>query len=128
MSKLMIVDDHAGVRTWIRELVALSSDEVCECASAEEAILAAPQFQPRCVTMDLRMPGLGGIGAVQALRSSNPAARIFVVSAFDGPDLRCAAAAAGAHRYVVKEDLAQLRAAVRAALDAPAAPQASAAG
>jgi NarL family two-component system response regulator LiaR len=117
MNKLMIVDDHAGVRTLIRELVASRSDLVKECASGEEAIRLALQFQPTCVTMDLRMEGMGGIQATKALRVLCPAAQILVVSAFDQPDLRRAADEAGAHRYLLKENLVELRAAVRAALE-----------
>jgi len=117
MNKLMIVDDHAGVRTLIRELVASRSDIVRECQSGEEAIRTALQFQPTCITMDLRMTGMGGIQAIQALRVLCPSAQVFVVSAFDQPDLRRAADEAGAHRYLLKENLVELRAAVRAALE-----------
>ena len=106
--KLMIVDDHAGVRKLIRQLVAASDDIVCECASGDEAVPLARDFHPDCVTMDVRMAGLDGIKTTRVLRASHPAVRIVVVTAFDQPDLRRAAAAAGAAGYVLKENLTEL--------------------
>jgi two-component system response regulator DesR len=107
--KLMIVDDHAGVRNLIRQLVAQAIDVVCECASGEEAVQAARRFQPDCVTVDLRMPGLGGFDTVRAIRAAHPATRILVVTSYDHVDLRRAAEGAGATGYVVKENLGELR-------------------
>ena len=56
--KLMIVDDHAGMRTMIRQLIVAPGDTVVECASGDEALLALSDFKPDCVTMDISMPGL----------------------------------------------------------------------
>ena len=66
--RLMIVDDHAGVRQLIRQLVATAQDTICECASGDEAIRMAPGFQPDAVTMDVRMPGSCGLKATRAIR------------------------------------------------------------
>ncbi len=107
-------------------MAALSTDRVWECTTAEEAIAAAPMFRPHCVTLDFCLPGMDGIRAVQVLRVSNPEAQIFVVSAFNQPELQRAAAAAGAHRYFHKEDLTELGGAVRA-LAAKGPPSAGAA-
>ena len=109
--KLMIVDDHPGVRDLIRHLVGGRADtEVCECASGEEAVRAASRFQPDLVTMDVRMPGLSGFAATRALLEVHPSARVVIVTLFPLPDLRDAAASCGAVACVVKENLAQLRA------------------
>ena len=66
--RLMIVDDHAGVRQLIRQFVAATDDIVCECASGDEAIRVAPEFRPDAVTMDVRMPGSCGLKAARAIR------------------------------------------------------------
>lgn len=108
--KLMIVDDHAGVRHLIRQLVGSEAEtSVCECSSGEEAIRLAARFKPDLVTMDVRMPGVSGFVATRALLSAHPTARVVIITLFPLPDLREAAFSCGAVAYVVKENLAQLR-------------------
>lgn len=107
--KLMIVDDHAGVREMIRALVCSPDDEVRECESADEAIRVAPEFQPEFVTMDLWMPGLNSFKGIQAMLQTNPTAKIVVVTAYDQRGLRDAAQEAGAVHYILKENLSELR-------------------
>jgi DNA-binding NarL/FixJ family response regulator len=108
--RLIIVDDHAGVRKMIRNLVAGPDDAVCECASGYEAVMVAEGFLPDCVTMDVRMPGdIGGFAAVRRLLRAHPGVRIVVVSSFDVPELREAAQSLGAVGYVTKDNLSNLR-------------------
>ena len=94
--RLMIVDDHAGVRKLIRQLAACPNDTVRECATGDEAVRLAPVFQPDLVTMDVRMPGLCGIEAARAIAAAQPSVRVVMVTTHDQPDLRQAAREAGA--------------------------------
>lgn len=107
--KLMIVDDHPGVRSMIRQLVAVAGDTVCECSTGEEAARLAGNFQPDCVTMDIRLPGLNGFDATRAVLAAHPSARVFIVTLFNPPSLQDDAAQAGAAGYVLKDNLASLR-------------------
>src|SRR5262249_3964756 len=107
--KLLIVDDHAGVRQLVRQLVALPGDEIRECASGEEAVSVALSFQPEFVTMDVRLPGMCGLEATRALRQSVPQARIVIVSSHQHDELRRQVQQAGAAAFVAKDDLQQLR-------------------
>ena len=107
--KLLIVDDHLCVRTLIRQLVTCPADEVRECTSGEEAVHVAREFTPDLVTMDLRLGRLGGIAATRALREACPSAQIVIVTSYDQPELRQAAAAAGAVHFVVKDNLLELQ-------------------
>ncbi len=106
--KLMIVDDHAGVRTLIRQVVLQVGDEVCECESGDEAVQRARDFQPDFVTMDIRMPGMAVFDAARALHRVFASARIIIVTSYDQPDFRRAAANAGVAGYVIKENLSDL--------------------
>ncbi len=110
--KLMIIDDHAGVRNLIRELVASPADAVCECASGSEAVRVARFFKPDYVTMDIRLPGLNGLEAAREICAALPETRLVVVTSFDQPEFRRTAAAVGAIGYVVKENLSELRSAL----------------
>ena len=111
--KLMIVDDHAGVRDMIRQIAAAPGDVVCECATGGEAVEKLGDFGPDCVSMDLQMPGISGLEAVRAIIAARPATRVVIVSAYDQPELRRAAREAGAKGYVAKDDLDTLKAELR---------------
>jgi DNA-binding NarL/FixJ family response regulator len=106
--KLMIVDDHDGMRNMIRQLIAAPGDLVLECATAAEALEKAGEFKPDCVTMDINMPGLCAFEAVRGIRAAHPPARVIFVSSHDQPDYRRAAKEAGAAGYVMKENLSEL--------------------
>ena len=107
--KLMIVDDHAGVRRMFRQLVAASGDTVQECSSGDEAIRMAAEFRPDFVTMDVRMPGLSGLDATRAILTARSDVRVVIVTNYDQPDLRNAATECGAIGLVLKESLDQVR-------------------
>ena len=106
--KIMIVDDHAGMRKMIRQLIAAPGDAVIECASGEEALRAAGEFKPDCVTMDVSMTGLCAFKATRGIREAYPPARVIFVSSHDHPEYRRAASEAGAAGYVMKENLSDL--------------------
>lgn len=79
---------------------------VAVCETAEEAISCLPRLRPDLVTMDLELPGMDGLTAVEEIMSSQPLA-ILVLSAYAGPgsDRAAAALAAGALDAIAKEDL-----------------------
>jgi len=106
--KLMIVDDHEGMRNMIRQLIAAPGDSVVECGSGDEAVQKAGEFKPDCVTMDISMPGLCAFNTARGIRKAHPAARVIFVSSHDQPDYRRAAQEAGAVGYVMKENLSEL--------------------
>lgn len=117
--RIMIVDDHEGVRQLIRQFVAATDDIVCECASGDEAIRLASEFRPDAVTMDVRMPGSCGLKAARAIRAIHPPARVVIVTSHDQPDLGRAAAEAGAAGFVLKDNLAQLNELLRVSAASP---------
>lgn len=106
--KLMIVDDHMGMRDMIRQLIAAPGDSILECGSGDEALRAAGEFRPDCVTMDISMPGLSAFETTRRIRALHPTARVIFVSSHDQPDYRRAAQEAGATGYVMKENLSEL--------------------
>jgi DNA-binding NarL/FixJ family response regulator len=106
--KLMIVDDHEGMRSTIRRLIASPGDDVLECASADEALRQFSEFKPDCVTMDVSMPGSCAFKATRAIREAHPTVRVVFVTSHDLPDYRRAAFDAGASDFVVKDNLTDL--------------------
>jgi two-component system chemotaxis response regulator CheB len=106
--KLMIVDDHAGMRKKICELLAKPDVETRAYATGEEAVLAAREFQPDWIIMDVHLPRMNGFEAIEIIRTEVPRARIVVISTEDRNYLREAARAVGAEQFLSKHQLASL--------------------
>ena len=107
--KLMIVDDHRGVRELIRELAGPASSDVREYASGEDALAACREFQPDMVTVDLRMGGMDGLTTAEMIRTRVQKAYVVLVTQFDSAALREWAARRGVDKFVSKDQLTDLR-------------------
>jgi len=105
--KTLIVDDDAGFRRRVRELLASEPDleVVGEAADGEEAIRRARELRPALVLMDVRMPGMNGLEALRRLKDEMPALAVIVLTIFDLDEYREAAMAGGASGYVIKKSL-----------------------
>src|SRR3954468_23333704 len=106
--KLLIVDDHAGVRALIRQLAATTAADVRECASGADALRMAREFLPEIATVDVRLPDLNGIDIVRTLRAEGSPTHFVVITAHDEAQLRSAAEAAGAAWFLPKDNLFEL--------------------
>jgi len=118
--KLLIVDDHAGMRAMIRESVGDLFSCVLECSSGAEAVAECGEFAPDCVTVDLGMRPMNGFQTLELLRALRPWAHFVVVTQFDDGALRERSRFAGASRYIVKDRLQELRAHLQSLQTPPA--------
>ena len=106
--KVMIVDDHAEMRTFIRSLLGGIAQEFVECTGGEAAVARFPSERPDWTIMDIRMPGVNGFVATRQIKAQFPDARIVIITQHDNPKLRDLAVEAGAAGFVNKEDLTRL--------------------
>jgi CheY-like chemotaxis protein len=106
--KLLVVDDHAAFRATVRQMFDGLNAVVIEAGSGEEALQLFGSEHPDWVIMDLRMPGMGGIKATEAIHHLDASARVIVISQFTEPEWGEQARQAGAVGFVSKEHLAQL--------------------
>lgn len=106
--KLLVVDDHAAFRATVRQMFDGLNAVVIEAGSGEEALQLFSSEHPDWVIMDLRMPGMGGIKATEAIHHLDASARVIVISQFTEPEWDEQARRAGAMEFVSKEHLAQL--------------------
>ena len=116
MIGVLIADDHAVVRQGLRTFLELQEDieVVGEAADGEEALAQAAALVPDVVLMDLVMPRLAGVEAIERLRASGSTARVIVLTSFLDEDKVLPAVRAGAAGYLLKDvEPAQLVAAIR---------------
>jgi two-component system NarL family response regulator len=102
--RLLVVDDHPIV---LQGMVALLKtveglDVVAEANDGGEAIKQYGLHQPDVTLMDLRLQTIGGVEAIRSIRSQSPAARIIVLTTFDGDEDIYRAMQAGAKAYLLK--------------------------
>src|SRR5512134_3164018 len=105
MIRVLIVDDHAIVRKGIRALLVEAGgfEIVAEAADGQEAVLRAQETHPDVILMDLLMPGMDGIEATRQISSSQPQARILVLTSFAADSNVFPAIKAGAQGYLLKD-------------------------
>ncbi|WP_409276112.1 response regulator [Neobacillus sp. SCS-31] len=104
MIKVLVVDDHPLFREGIATLLQ-STDEaelIGEATNGKEAIEMADRLHPDVILMDLNLPVLNGIDAIQSITRRKPEIGILVLTMFDDNDLVFAALKAGARGYLLK--------------------------
>ena len=105
MIRLFVTDDHSIVRKGVRATMELVPDieVVGEAANGLEALVRLADCEPDVVLMDLLMPEMGGIEAIQAIKERYPQVRILVLTTFAGEDQVFPAIQAGALGYQLKD-------------------------
>ncbi len=103
--RVLIADDHTLVRSGILALLETIDgvDVVGEAADGEAAVEHAARLQPDVILMDLEMPVLDGVTAIEIILTQQPDTRILVLSSFAGDDRVFPAMKAGALGYLLKD-------------------------
>jgi two-component system NarL family response regulator len=102
---VLVVDDHPIVRDGLTAAVNNQPDMfvVAEASDGIAAVVKYREHRPDVVVMDLRMPGLGGVGAILQIRREFPGARIIVLTTYEGDEDIHRALEAGARAYLLKD-------------------------
>jgi len=103
--RLLLVDDHPVVRDGLRGVFADDPDfeVVGEAGNGAEAVARVERLGADVVLMDLRMPEMGGVEAIQRLREVAPAVRVLVLTTYDTDSDVLPAIEAGATGYLLKD-------------------------
>ena len=105
MIRVLIVDDQAIVRAGIRSMLAPEPDIIVvgEAGGGEEGIGLALDLKPDVVLMDVRMPIMDGLTALERLKKTVPSASVIMVTLYDDTDYLLRAVSAGAAGYILKD-------------------------
>lgn len=106
---VMLVDDHAVVRMGFKMLLESSNDikVIAEAENGETAIRAYVEHKPTIVVMDITMPGMGGLEAIERILAKDSNARILVLSAHEDSVHPKRVLNAGAMGYLTKRSAAE---------------------
>jgi DNA-binding NarL/FixJ family response regulator len=102
--RILAVDDHPLLRGGVAALIADQSDMTLagEASNGRDAIAEFRRLKPDITLMDVQLPGMDGIDAILAIRAEFPAARIIVLTTYEGDFLAQRALKAGAQAYILK--------------------------
>jgi DNA-binding NarL/FixJ family response regulator len=101
---VMLVDDHALVRSAVRQALGADDIEVIgEASSADEALLLAPQLAPDVLLLDLNLPGTSGLGVLRELAPRLPKTKIVMLTISDDRRDLLDAVRNGAAGYLTKD-------------------------
>jgi DNA-binding NarL/FixJ family response regulator len=104
---VLIVDDNAQLRAFMREIVAEASDlqVVGEAADGAEAMQLVQALRPAIVLLDLIMPQVNGLEVLQWIKVEHPETKVIIVTVHDEDAYRQAAEASGADAFLLKKTL-----------------------
>ena len=103
--RIIVIDDQAVVRQGFVSLINTVHDMavIAEGTNGQQALELYRRHAPDVVLMDLRMPVMGGVDAIKSLRREFPAARVIVLTTFDGDEDIYRSLQAGAQGYLLKD-------------------------
>lgn len=101
--RVLIADDHAMVREGLRSLIQGPEFEViAEAAGGRAAVGLTAEHDPDVVLMDVSMPDMDGLSALEAIKRQQPDVPVLMVSTYENPSYIVRAIAAGAAGYILK--------------------------
>jgi len=116
--RILIADDHLIIRQGLRLILETEAglELVGEAADGAEAVRLCAELKPEVVLMDLRMPGMDGLTAIEHLHIDQPQIAVVILTTFNEDELMLRGLRAGAKGYLLKDtDRQTLFSAIRAA-------------
>lgn len=105
MIRILIADDHLVVREGLQLILSMEDDldVVGEAANGETAVRLAGELQPDVVLMDLRMPGMGGLEAIEHILARWPKIAVVILTTYNEDELMMHGLQAGARGFLLKD-------------------------
>jgi NarL family two-component system response regulator YdfI len=103
--RILVADDHLIIRQGLRLILETEPglELVGEAANGDEAIRQCALLKPDVVLMDLRMPGMDGLTAIERLKAGQPEIAVVILTTFNENELMMRGLRAGARGYLLKD-------------------------
>jgi NarL family two-component system response regulator YdfI len=103
--RIVVADDHLIIRQGLRLILETQEgfEMVGEAADGAEAVKLCGELKPEVVLMDLRMPGMDGLTAIERLRAKQPEIAVVIMTTFNEDDLMMRGLRLGAKGYLLKD-------------------------
>jgi two-component system chemotaxis response regulator CheY len=102
MAKILVVDDASVIRTWCNRVLTEHGHTVIEAIDGHEGVQRYQQDGPDGVLLDVTMPILNGLEALQQIRAFDPYARVAMLTVMGQKDVVIEARKLGARDFVLK--------------------------
>lgn len=116
--RVLLADDHQIVRDGLRMIIEAAADIVCvgEACNGQEAITLSQEYQPDVILMDLQMPQVSGLDAIEQIKNLQPQIAIVILTTYNEDELMIKGLRAGACAFLLKDaDRNTLKETIRAA-------------
>jgi two-component system nitrogen regulation response regulator NtrX len=101
-SRILVVDDEAEIRRSVRMILEYEGFEVLEASSGPDGVAMAERESPDLVFLDIKMPGMDGLDALQRIKASNEALPVVIISGHGTVSTAVEATKAGAFDFIEK--------------------------
>jgi NarL family two-component system response regulator YdfI len=103
--RILVADDHLIIRQGLRLILETQAgfELVGEASDGAEAVHLCAELNPNVVLMDLRMPGMNGLTAIELLRTQQPGIAVVILTTFNEDDLMMRGLRLGAKGYLLKD-------------------------
>ena len=105
---ILIIENNPGIRRVIRNFDSQADRDVRECNDASEALRQNDGSQPDWVLFNLNISDPAAVEGISRLKANWASAKVVALTTYDEIELRKAAYDAGAHAYLLKDDLSEL--------------------
>lgn len=101
--RILLADDHEGIRRRVRAALETAGFDVCgEAVNGREAVSQAKELLPDLIVLNLSMPVMNGLEALPEIAEAVPRAKVLIFTMDEGEELRREALRRGAHGFVSK--------------------------
>ena len=100
--RVLVVDDELFVGELLKEYLSIIGYEVTAVSNGEDALSVIQQSPPHIVILDIRMPGMGGMEVLKAIKEKNRTTGVIMLSAYGDPETVNKALGLGADHYLQK--------------------------
>src|SRR5512141_637785 len=101
-SRILVIDDEAEIRRSVRMILEYEGYEVMEASSGPEGVAMAERESPDLVFLDIKMPGMDGLEALQRLKAANETLPVVIISGHGTVSTAVEATKAGAFDFIEK--------------------------